>query len=78
MVCPQGQATSLPWRRLSLTLSKDQTHIMITDPEMWDVAETGFSLWCSYRRGLAPDRQGTLPSGAHIWLLFVCACFYAL
>lgn len=44
MVCPQGQATSPPWRRLSLTLRKDQTHIMITDPEMWDVAEMGFSL----------------------------------
>lgn len=58
MVCPQGQATSPPWRRLFLTLSEDQTHITITDPEMWDVAETGFSLAV-----FLPAGAGTQPSG---------------
>lgn len=49
------EAPGPPWsahraRRLPLlggvclTLRKDQTHITITDPEMWDVTETGFSL----------------------------------
>ena len=33
-VCPRGQATSPPWRRFSLTLRKDQTHITIIDPKM--------------------------------------------
>lgn len=78
MVCPQGQATSPPWRRLFLTLSEDQTHITITDPEMWDVAETGFSLAVFLPAGAGTQPSGHITRGAHIWLLFVCACFYAL
>lgn len=54
-----------------LILRKARPPVMVTGLEPWAVAHPA-------EHPLRADGQGVTHPRAYIWLLFVCACFYAL